>query len=275
MYSSGMIDEIVEYKFGISYKIFNNLLEIHSHINQSVNAFKLNDMTNKWPQLFDTIDQEKQTLNDENRKILRNTSQNNQQQTRIHGTTKEEQLHNSLCKDLEEKTLDETDVQTIKQKVMKLAGIINPLILCISTQKQRPTILTNTDYIVINGEKHKNIKDELMNVLKSVNNNALYDAIIVILISICQTQQNTIKYFYDKTGERRHIDKLKKDIVYRLDLDLMTVLFDSSKTAKLEINDAHAVSRPGPAMDHLGSSNLIFWMKSKMTSSTESKINNH
>eukprot|EP01084_Bolivina_argentea_P175531 303949_1 len=272
MYSAVMIDEIVEYKFGISYKIFNNLLQTYCYINQNVSTFELSDMTNKWPQFFDTIGQEKQKLNDENRKILKNTTRKNQQQTRIYDTTTKDQSHELLYKDLEAKTLDEEDIQLIKQKAMKFTGIIKPLILCISTQRTTSTILTQTNIVVINEETHKEIRDELMHVLEFFNDkkyNVLYDAIIVVLISICGSQGNAVKWFYDRAGETRNINKLKNDIVCRL--NETTVLFDPSKTVKFE-NNFNATLRPGPAMDHIEPSHFIFWMKSKIT---ESKRNNH
>eukprot|EP01084_Bolivina_argentea_P039890 73706_1 len=166
-----------------------------------------------------------------------------------------------LYEELEVTKLEQKDIQDIKEKAKTVAEVINPLIICISTKKNYiNSEEKSNDIKIIEGETHKDIKQELTHIIN--NFNTKYDAIIVVPIGICFVgEANSIKFFYDKQETPRHIEKIKKDIVYRLDEP--AVLIDCRKAVIFPIKDEHNNNndhddeniltenlRPGGQMEH-------------------------
>eukprot|EP01084_Bolivina_argentea_P070852 128835_1 len=79
--------------------------------------------------------------------------------------------------------------------------------------------------MIITAKTHTEMKQKIANTLRTLNRNQAwiqYDGIIVVLLAITEVFRNEfngpeiIKYYYDTTNHRKHVDKLRREILYRM-----------------------------------------------------------
>eukprot|EP01084_Bolivina_argentea_P239319 402271_1 len=119
----------------------------------------------------------------------------------------------------------------------KQFNIHNPYILILSFKRGNDNIFDTKDsehhivdqilkpgnYSIIHNKTHKEAKHMMMDIIKQVNQT--FDGIVTILLAVVRLSninrlrdngEYILKYYYDINNEKRHVDKLTKDIHYRL-----------------------------------------------------------
>eukprot|EP01084_Bolivina_argentea_P268724 456531_1 len=124
-------------------------------------------------------------------------------------------------------------------------NISKPFIIIISTKNKNDLLKYERQNVAIVCGTQKDIKHGIVVSLKDKFFNCKYDGLIVLLMCVISKKEHICKFYYDQNQTRRHIEKLKKDIIYRLDDDI-PIIFDYSKCIniadvtqqnKLEVKD--------------------------------------
>eukprot|EP01084_Bolivina_argentea_P239686 402801_1 len=185
-----------------------------------------------------------------------------------------EKSRDDLLNALNTSTIELKELENVRERVMK-QDVRNPLIVCVSTKEDTKSMReekSNPDYfVVVDGQSHRDIKRQITQIINKylICDNPQYDAIIILLQTICfvagsgntepQEKPSPIKFFYDRDEVPRHVEKLKKDIVYRL--DDAAVLLNCSQTIQFTVgSNSNLTTRPSPQMEHSSpNGDIVIW----------------
>eukprot|EP01083_Nonionella_stella_P236698 831065_1 len=145
---------------------------------------------------------------------------------------KDDIIYDQRKAELNERVLNSDDFGLILECGQNIKQIFNPCLFIISHKSDNTKKVVDNDYAnkehicIFAAQGQKQMKQQISNKLKQFNNNKIftkYDGIIVVLLCLTQTftdpdtNLDTYKFYYDGMGVKRHVDKLRKDIAYRID----------------------------------------------------------
>eukprot|EP01083_Nonionella_stella_P223533 796561_1 len=165
--------------------------------------------------------------------------------------------------DLNDTYLNYLEVDIALECAKRFQIIHNPFIIIVSFKQNNnifdtkdddneilDQILKPANHSIMTNTKHKDVKIELTNITKQKIIGKPFDGLVFIFLCVVRLQDDQInderdlKYYYDSSNERRHIDKLRKDVVYRLDETQSNVYFHYYYTTITDIVDNNK-PRPG------------------------------
>eukprot|EP01083_Nonionella_stella_P210373 761671_1 len=128
---------------------------------------------------------------------------------------------------LNARVLNRDDLELMLECGKQIENIKNPYILILSHKSQNIKAIDESYFrqniMIITAKTHKEMKEKITNTLRTLNCNKAwiqYDGIIVVLLAITEVHEidgtEIIKFYYDTTNHRRHVDKLRKEIFCRM-----------------------------------------------------------
>eukprot|EP01083_Nonionella_stella_P097847 275098_1 len=182
------------------------------------------------------------------------------------GTLSESTLPNNLSDAIEAQSLELSDVE----RLCVNDDMTNPLVVCITTKSDPKTCLINApfpEYLrIIHALAHRDITKHIKDIIwKDIScDNPAYDGLIITLQCVCSFSGETLKFFYDRTGNARHIDELRKDIIEHF--DDIPLLLDYSNAIQFD-DGRNDEKRLGAHTDHSRpNGQLVNWKPPKKRS---------
>eukprot|EP01083_Nonionella_stella_P147359 464804_1 len=128
-----------------------------------------------------------------------------------------------LSVELNAKRLNTFDFRLINECGIHLGGIYNPLIIIVSYQSAQSMISIDEHVLPCQRTTHKETKQWMTRNIQKLKHNELlaqYDGVIFVMLCIAKVKEingvKTFQEYHDANGVIKHIDKLRKDTIYRL-----------------------------------------------------------
>ena len=129
----------------------------------------------------------------------------------------------------QDKHLNITDITRLLKYGDFNADIAHPFIICLSF-KDNDVIFKNIndqkemdlheDFAVVHSKHHQQMKSEITKVIKDQYYKHEHKYYGIILLMLCIVDNYQYNWYFDTKHERRHFEKLRKDIIYRIDDNL-------------------------------------------------------
>eukprot|EP01083_Nonionella_stella_P059659 156082_1 len=138
--------------------------------------------------------------------------------------------HNNKVEQLNNKAINRSEIDRVLQYGDSNNNISKPFVICLSTkadslvfddQKEDSECTQKDDNIaIVYGTTHSQIKKRITEIIydRYYKNEDKYDGIIVVLL--CIVDSTRFNWYFDQNNERRHFEKLTKDIKYRIEGNL-------------------------------------------------------
>eukprot|EP01083_Nonionella_stella_P150142 477799_1 len=119
--------------------------------------------------------------------------------------------------------LNALDFRLIKECGKQIEGIHNPLTIIVSYQSIQSMMIIEKNTLLCQARTHEETKQWMTRTIRKLNANKLlahYDGLIFVMLCIARVKEangvKTFQEYHDANGAIKHIDKLKKDVSFRL-----------------------------------------------------------
>eukprot|EP01083_Nonionella_stella_P150141 477797_1 len=143
----------------------------------------------------------------------------------VHRSSKDEKhdVVREFSLKLNAKGLTVFDVRLAKECGKQIEGIHNPLTIIVSYQSIQSMMILDEHILLCQARTHEETKQWMTRTIKKLKDNKLlahYDGLIFVMLCIARVKEangvKTFQEYHDANGAIKHIDKLKKDVSFRL-----------------------------------------------------------
>eukprot|EP01083_Nonionella_stella_P007006 20284_1 len=128
--------------------------------------------------------------------------------------------------ELNAKGLTAFDFELAKECGIQIGGIHKPLTIIVSHQSNESIecmIIIDKHTLLCQARTHQETKQWMKRTIKKLKDNKLlaqYDGVVFVMLCIAKAKEidgeKSLQEYHDATGAIKHIDKLKKDVSFRL-----------------------------------------------------------